>query len=185
MPCPSCGVEAGARCIGTRDNIRESNHQSRINRWLALKSATGPESPIEKHARAVRLNVPCPVCGAERGQHCTHPSGDVFPESHTNRLKVARSWVERRRENSLDLPNPRLLRRTPVSTRTGGSRSGAGISDVLILIADEPGITTAEIATKLAISQYFLERILPRLEIENRVQRHGTGWARAPGAREG
>ncbi len=60
-------------------------------------------TPIEKHARAIRLNVPCPVCAATKGSPCTHPSGDVFPESHRARIAVATEWVTRRRKKSVAL----------------------------------------------------------------------------------
>jgi hypothetical protein len=55
---------------------------------------------VERHARAVRLNVPCPVCGAEKGSPCTRLDGSELRESHDARMAIATRWVVRRRQKS-------------------------------------------------------------------------------------
>lgn len=92
-PCPTCGAQPGSPCIGRR-GPRKAFH---VARW---ELASPGLSPAQKHARAVRLNVPCLLCGATKGQHCTHPSGDLFLESHDARLAIATRWVTRRRQKS-------------------------------------------------------------------------------------
>jgi hypothetical protein len=62
--------------------------------------------------------------------------------------------------------------------RRGGRRKGTGRRAIqtLQVITDNPGITISEIATKMNIQQNYLYRVIPNLQREGKVKKHGRGW---------
>lgn len=54
----------------------------------------------------------------------------------------------------------------------GGKRA----TEALTHITAQPGITIAELASKMGIKQNYLYRVLPTLEQTGSVTKHGKGW---------
>jgi hypothetical protein len=52
-------------------------------------------SQLDDARRALHLDVPCPVCGAEYGKPCRTPSGGVYRrEVHFVRTLPPTGWVQ-------------------------------------------------------------------------------------------
>jgi hypothetical protein len=56
--------------------------------------------------------------------------------------------------------------------RAGGGRGAQAVS----LITERPGVTIGELAKRMGISRTYLYSVLPKLELEGRVSRRGSGW---------
>jgi ParB/RepB/Spo0J family partition protein len=56
------------------------------------------------------------------------------------------------------------------------TRSGSSRSRVLAQVEQHPGVTIPELASKLGIHQNQLYKLLPALDAEGKVQKHGRGW---------
>jgi len=67
---------------------------------------------------------------------------------------------------------------TPVATVAKGAKSRP--KQALALIKRNPGITTPELASRMAIRQNYLYRLLPGLERTGEISKHGRGWHPAP-----
>jgi hypothetical protein len=77
-------------------------------------------------------------------------------------------------------------KRTPTATTSAstrrrkgaGRRKGSGKrgAEALTHIEQRPGITIAEMASKMGIKQNYLYRVLPPLEQDRKVQKKGRGW---------
>lgn len=63
--------------------------------------------------------------------------------------------------------------------RRGGTQRKAGgtrVIQAVSIIAENPGITIAELAKKMGIRRTGLYRILPGPELEGKIRREGSGW---------
>ena len=60
----------------------------------------------------------------------------------------------------------------------GGRPKGSGkrVAETLAAVQAKPGITMAELATKLEIKPNYLYRVLPPLQKEGKVTKKGRGW---------
>jgi hypothetical protein len=69
-------------------------------------------------------------------------------------------------------------RTATTSRRRAGRRKGTGerAAQALEFVADQPGITIAELAAKMGIKQNYLYRVMPGLEQEAKVEKQGRGW---------
>jgi CRP-like cAMP-binding protein len=54
--------------------------------------------------------------------------------------------------------------------------SGTRAAQALSLVQGQPGITTAELAAKMAISPNYLYRVLPGLQKEGKIRKDGRAW---------
>ena len=73
------------------------------------------------------------------------------------------------------------VRRSPASKNGAGGRgrprgSGARAQEALKHVHGNPGITIAEIAKRMKIKPNYLYRILPSLEKDGKVKKHGKGY---------
>jgi DNA invertase Pin-like site-specific DNA recombinase len=79
-------------------------------------------------------------------------------------------------------PEPPEARRRAAPRRalrdSGGGRAGqsARAEQAQKLIAEEPGVTVAELATAMGIGPTYLYRLLPRLEREGKLRKEGKGY---------
>lgn len=62
------------------------------------------------------------------------------------------------------------------------SGSGNRTHQAVALIAKQPGITASELATSMGISPNYLYRVLPRLQKEAKITKHGKGYRPAGAA---
>jgi hypothetical protein len=63
--------------------------------------------------------------------------------------------------------------------KRGGGRprgSGGRAAEALAAVREQPGITIKELGAKLGISPNYMYRVLPGLEKEKKVKKHGNGW---------
>jgi hypothetical protein len=67
----------------------------------------------------------------------------------------------------------RKRRRRVTRARVGGGGRGA---QAVSLITERPGITIGELAKRMGIGRTYLYSVLPKLELEGRVSRQGSGW---------
>jgi CRP-like cAMP-binding protein len=73
---------------------------------------------------------------------------------------------------------------TAVKTRKKAARgkggrpkgSGARAAETIAAVRAQPGITIAEIATKLGIKPNYLYRVMPVLQKEGSIKKKGKGW---------
>jgi hypothetical protein len=68
---------------------------------------------------------------------------------------------------------------TKTGSGKGGGRpkgSGKRAAEAVAAVQAQPGITMAELATKLGIKQNYLYRVMPGLEQEGKVEKKGRGW---------
>jgi hypothetical protein len=66
----------------------------------------------------------------------------------------------------------RRRRRRGARARVGGGRGAQAVS----LITERPGVTIGELAKRMGIGRTYLYSVLPKLELEGRVSRRGSGW---------
>jgi predicted Rossmann fold nucleotide-binding protein DprA/Smf involved in DNA uptake len=64
-------------------------------------------------------------------------------------------------------------RRRVARRRVGGGGRGA---QAVSLITERPGVTIGELAKRMGIGRTYLYSVLPKLELEGRVSRRGSGW---------
>ncbi len=64
------------------------------------------------------------------------------------------------------------------TTKRRGRRKGTGgrPAQALELVKGQPGITIPELANKMGISPNYLYRVLPGLQKERKIRKHGKGW---------
>jgi CRP-like cAMP-binding protein len=65
-----------------------------------------------------------------------------------------------------------MSRRGAPRPKVGGTRAIQALS----LIAEQPGITIADLAKTMGVNRSNLYRVLPGLELEGRLSRRGSGW---------
>ena len=111
----------------------------------------------------------------------------------SNVIDEARALVEKRiaeldkerkqLENALaELTGGRIGRRRPgrprgsTGTRRRRRRSGTRADQAVKLVADDPGITASQIATRMKIKPNYLYRVLGELEKEGRVKKKGRQY---------
>ena len=115
-----------------------------------------------------------------------------MPET-SNVIDEARALVEKRiaeldkerkqLENALaELTGGRIGRRRPgrprgsTGTRRRRRRGGTRADQAVKLVADDPGITASQIATRMKIKPNYLYRVLGELEKEGRVKKKGRQY---------
>jgi hypothetical protein len=93
-------------------------------------------------------------------------------------LKGAGSRVHRPSRNGAKRPVAPASKAAP--TRRGRpSGSGARAQEALKLVHVHPGITIAEMATKMKIAPNYLYRVLPQLEKSGKIKKHAKGYHKA------
>jgi len=82
------------------------------------------------------------------------------------------------RDADASLPRPRRAapRRRLRASGPGKDGHGARSDQARKLIADQPGVTVAELAKKMGIGTTYLYRLLPRLEREGVLRKQGQGY---------
>ena len=110
VPCPSCGAEVGAQCMGSGGSPNSDSHVQRrrlvgslsfqrivaspdvFDAAVALSSSRGERLSTPdswRREREARRTVPCPRCGSEAGRQCVTPSGSPYSDSHVERRRAA------------------------------------------------------------------------------------------------
>ena len=68
-------------------------------------------------------------------------------------------------------------RRTAGARRRGRPRgSGTRAAEAQKLVAENPGISIPELASKMKIQPNYLYRVLPQLQKDGKVRKRGKGW---------
>jgi hypothetical protein len=72
-------------------------------------------------------------------------------------------------------PNAKAQKTASSKKSTSAGTSGRA-AQALSLVHKQPGITIAELAKALGIQKSYLYRVLPALQKDGKVTRHGNGW---------
>jgi hypothetical protein len=89
---------------------------------------------------------------------------------------AARRRASRKRPAST--PQKQSGARTTARAKDKPRTPGARASQVIKLVAEQPGITIPQLANSMNIGPNYLYRLLPRLEQEGKVRRIDNGWVR-------
>ena len=110
VPCPSCGAEVGAQCMGSGGSPNSDSHVERrrlagslsferiaaspdvFDAGVATSGSRGERLSTPdswRREREARRAVPCPRCGVEADRQCVTPSGSPYSDSHVERRRAA------------------------------------------------------------------------------------------------
>ncbi len=79
----------------------------------------------------------------------------------------------RRRPRAVAATAATAAKRSRAGRPKGGGRRSR---EALEAVAKQPGVTIAELATRMGIKQNYLYRVMPTLEQEGKVRKQGRGW---------
>jgi hypothetical protein len=97
--------------------------------------------------------------GRPRGSHTRTSTATSTPSATTAPVKTARKKAAGRKGR-------------------GGRPKGSGnrAAETVAAVQAQPGITMAELATKLGIKPNYLYRVMPPLQKEGKITKKGKGW---------
>ncbi len=111
---------------------------------------------------------------------------DAARKAIEDRIDVLKDELKRLESAAAALGGRAVRRRGP--GRPPGSKSGTGrrrgrprgsgtrAAQAQKLVAENPGITIADLADKMNIKPNYLYRVLPQLQKDGKVRKQGSGW---------